>query len=320
MIYYLIIFLLYGYYVVYHYLRQDSPPSTADSASANDQVEELKDDEFYHHPAWPQRWSHPDFTDEAMVEWGKEPWYREKRRLTCQFLRSSSPSQFPWGYIIYRTVYTPESDELWPIAMERLTRFMNDEIDYQMKSRRRKLEEDSRPEQLVKESHKDVIISDKKRWDGASIEQIREHFAAYLRATGIGMSVGMGRFGGCLVIDERSLKSIVATLDPDSRRESGDSGPLGFVGLVDGRYKPEIKYDKPSYKGFMRVEIDTLWYLYVNLDMVPTDEVCPGVRDGLIPVYDGGDGKAHDEDGNEHPRYRSRPPGSAEGRGGRGSY
>lgn len=31
-------------------------------------------------------------------------------------------------------------------------------------------------------SRKDVIFSDPARWDGVSIEQVREHFAEYLRA------------------------------------------------------------------------------------------------------------------------------------------
>lgn len=197
-----------------------------------------------------------------------------------------------------------ESDELWPIAMERLSRLMNAEIESQLNHPRKRFGDDPRPEQLVEASHKDVVFSDSARWDAASIEQIRERFSEYLRAIKRDVCGGCGRFGGCLVIDERSLKSIVAT-----------DGSIGFVGMVDGQYNATKKHDMP-YNGFMRVQINVLWWLYLNLDMLHMEELCPVVPNGLIPVYDGGDGKAQDEDGNIDLRKfaQERPSGLAERR------
>jgi hypothetical protein len=260
-------------------------------------VDEIDDNSFYHHPSWPQRWSHPEFTGDYLNNWIKAPWSKQKRRRTTRFLFPSPDSKFPWGYMIYRTVYTAESDELWPIAMDKLTQVMNYSIESELYADiRHKEPEDPEPdptaEQLVKESHKDVIFSDKKFWDGASIEQVRQHFTEYLHAS---KGRGDGRFEGCLIIDERSLKSIIASPITPQRH----SQPYGFVGMIDGRY-PETQYE-PQYTGFMRVEIRCLWPLYVELTSKYMWELCPSVPEGLIPVYDGGTGKAHDEEGNVHP-------------------
>lgn len=47
------------------------------------------------------------------------------------------------------------------------------------------------------------------------------------------------------MIDERWLKSIIATLDPDVMETSCHRGLVGFVGVVDGRHNPKRKYDMP---------------------------------------------------------------------------
>ncbi|KAF7173063.1 hypothetical protein CNMCM6106_007190 [Aspergillus hiratsukae] len=277
-----------------------SPPSL-DPAAINELVDEIDDNSFYHHPSWPQRWSHPDFTGYFLNNWTKAPWSKQQRRRTTRFLIPSMHSKFPWGYMIYRTVYTAESDELWPIAMEKLTQIMDYSIESDLYAEiRHKKPEDPEPdptaERLVKESRKDVIFSDKKFWDGAGIEQVRQHFADYLRAS---KGRGYGRFEGCLIIDERSLKSIVAS--PVFRRGEAPQRhgqPYGFVGMIDGRY-PETRYE-PKYTGFMRVELPCLWPLYAELTSKYMWELCPSVPEDLIPVYDGGTGKAHDEEGNVH--------------------
>ncbi|KAJ5316722.1 hypothetical protein N7508_001230 [Penicillium antarcticum] len=291
-----------------------STPPLSESTSVNDpidQAEELDCDKHYYHPIWPQRWTHPDFTEQASAKWKEEPWYENTAdRITHRFLTQQFLCHFPWGYIIYRTVYTPESEELWPIAIEKLTRVINKWIKGELNHPRKRYGDNPRPEQLIEESHKDVIISDSSRWDGASIEQVRGHFAQYLRKIKQEEHCEDSRFAVCLIIDERSLKSIVATEDPHG----------GFVGVVDGRYTPEKRYDSPSYRGYMRVLVWALWPLYLNLQFDHMCELCPNAPDGWIPVYDESDGTAQDEDGNFIPRDfgRKRPEGLAQRRRGRG--
>ncbi|KAJ5415787.1 hypothetical protein N7465_004482 [Penicillium sp. CMV-2018d] len=307
-IYYLSLLLLFGYFVVYHFPHTNSIPSPSESASVNDpndQVEELGPEKFYHHPVWPQRWHHPVLTKEASAKWWQEPWFKNAAdRRSRQFLTRRPPCYFPWGYIIYRTVYTPESNELWPIVMERIAHQLNRGIECELDYPRERHGDESRPEQLIEESHKDVVISDPSRWDGASLEQVRDHFAVYLRKIKQEDYSEESRFASCLVVDERSLKSIAK----DDRN--------GFVGVVDGRYNPEERYDNPSYRGFMRVQIKALWDLYVNYDWEPMSTLCPKHPDGWIPVYNGCYGTVQDEDGNEYPEnYAQRRPKGLAGRG-----
>ncbi|KAJ5195576.1 uncharacterized protein N7498_009014 [Penicillium cinerascens] len=195
-------------------------------------------------------------------------------------------------------------------AMDKLAKVMNYSIDSELQAEiQHKKPKDPEPdgdaERLVKETHKDVIFSDKQFWDGASIKQVRQHFSEYLRAS---KGLGTGRFEGCLLIAERSLKSIVASPDPQSwledTRPRKPSQPWGFVGMTDGRY-PENRYE-PRYTGYMRVEILCLWNLCNELACHRMQELCPSVSDGLIPVYDSGTGIAHDEEGNVSPTLADR--------------
>ncbi|KAJ5141856.1 Mitochondrial carrier protein LEU5 [Penicillium atrosanguineum] len=294
-------------------MTSDTPASsllTRDLAEINKLVTEQDDNSFYHHPLWSERWSHPEFIGHYSNNWLKAPWIKQTKRRTTRFLYPSVDSKFPWGYIIYRTVYTAESDELWPIAMDKLAKVINYSIDSDFLAEiQYKEPEDPEPdadaERLVKETHKDVIFSDKQFWDGASTEQVRQHFSEYLRAS---KGRGTGRFEGCLLIDERSLKSIVASPDPQpwvkGRRTKKPSQPWGFIGMIDGRY-PENRYE-PRYTGYMRVEIFSLWNLYTALTFRYMQELCPSVPDGLIPVYDSGTGKAQDEEGNVFPTAADR--------------
>ncbi|KAF3385189.1 hypothetical protein F1880_001823 [Penicillium rolfsii] len=329
LLYYLLLFLLFGYFVAYHYpnLTSNVPASTSsppnhDPAEINKLVTEQDDSSFYHHPSWSKRWSHPEFVGHYSNSWLKSPWINQTKRRTRRFLYPSVPSSFPWGYMIYRTVYTAESDKLWPIAIDKLAKVMNNSIDSDLHAELRYKEpedpepEDPEPEdpepdadaeRLVKESHKDVVFSDKLFWDRASIEQVRRHFFEYLLAS---KGRGTGRFEGCLLIDERSLKSIVNSPDPQPwlgrRWPKQHSHPWGFIGMVDGRY-PENKYES-NYTGYMRVEILSLWSLYNEFCMKDMQELCPSVPDGLIPVYDSGTGKAQDEEGNVFPIAADRRP------------
>jgi hypothetical protein len=318
LLYYLSLFLLFGYFVAYHYPNMSSdalaPTSSPprDPAEINKLVTEQDDQSFYHHPSWPERWSHPEFVGHFSNNWRKAPWFNQTKRSPTNFLYPSVRSKSPWGYIIYRTVYTAESDELWPLAMDKLAKIMDDEIDSDLQAEiRRKGPEDEEPdgdaERLVRETHKDVIFSDKQFWDGATIEQVRDHFAEYLRAS---KDRGTGRFEGCLFIDERSLKSIVASPDPQpwlkGKMPEEPIKPWGFVGMIDGRY-PGNRW-KARYTGYMRVDILSLWHLYNELKRRNMQELCPSeiVPEGLIPFYDGGMGKAQDEEGNFIPTVTDR--------------
>ncbi|KAB8239084.1 uncharacterized protein BDW43DRAFT_305969 [Aspergillus alliaceus] len=166
---------------------------------------------------------------------------------------------------------------------------MNYEIKQDLRRDPERYSDNPRPEQLVQESHRDVVVSDKRCWDGAGIEPIRRHFADYLHKTKLGAYGGCGLSEACMVTDERSLKSIIACPKPDSKDRFTRLD--GFVGMVDGRYNPEGK-DSPRYLGLMRVGIGFLWWLYISFGSRTMEELCPSVPPVFIPVYDGGNGES----------------------------
>ncbi|KAJ5214057.1 hypothetical protein N7449_001226 [Penicillium cf. viridicatum] len=94
--------------------------------------------------------------------------------------------------------------------MEKLTRVMHEGMKGEL-HHETCYGDDPRPEQLIEESHKDVIISDSSRWDGASIEQVRDNFAQCLRKIKQEEYCEDSRFALCLMIDERSLNSLART-------------------------------------------------------------------------------------------------------------
>ncbi|KAJ5930941.1 hypothetical protein N7466_006434 [Penicillium verhagenii] len=308
-IYYIFLLLIFIYFTKYHFPRMNTiqmpDPVPVLASDPNDQAKEPDEDEFYHHPVWSEseRWSNPEFTDEGRARWRGEPWYKSETSSTAHrfITRNAQNFCYPWGFIIYRVVYTAESDRLWPLAMERLAYSLNLAIKDGSADRQ------GRPQQLVQTSHKDVILSDAARWDGASIEQVRDHFAEYLRKTDQDVYPNEQRYALCFVIDEKALKSITA---PGHR--------VGWVGAVDGRFDPATKYEWPDYRGFMRVKVRSLWELYLDLEGKHMWEVCPAPPEGWIPVYASGERVGQDESGEvERDFSQQRPAGvrPAQGRG-----
>ncbi|KAF7122685.1 hypothetical protein CNMCM5793_000795 [Aspergillus hiratsukae] len=173
-------------------------------------------------------------------------------------------------------------------CLEKLDRYVHWEIDHVDG----KAEEDGFPERLIREGYKNVILEDKERWDGASIEQIREDFKDLLASRGAEIGVVVPRYAVCLAVDQHCLDSIMnAFEDPEER---GGGPGKGFVLMIEPECSPGHRED--GYFGFMRVEIDTLFWLTVELNSSTSmSEMCRRVQPGKIPVYDGGLGYAVDD-------------------------
>lgn len=256
-------------------------------------------DEPFHHPSWPERWNHPEFIvshDERRAHWIQRPWWKDDDRTSVNFIGNF---KWPWGFIIYRTVYTPESDEVWTSCLDKITRYIYWEIDHVDGDRY--AGQDPFPETIIKETYKNVILDDQERWDGASWDQISADFNAYLKSLGVQVGDDVPRLTACLVIDEKCLQSIMRAFDDplDQRGVStiGMRSRMGFVGIIDPIYIEGASYCNNLYRGFMRVSIDSLYDLAARqLTGFSMHEICPFISGpGKVPVYDGGDGYEDDE-------------------------
>lgn len=167
------------------------------------------------------------------------------------------------------------------------------EIDAERENSRTGDATDDFPEKLLNETDRNVILEDKERWNGASVDQIREDFKQYLASIGVDAGSIVPRYTVCLIIDEKCLKSIMAAVEPEDQDTGGPR--MGVVTMVDPTYNPNDNYDNAGYRGFMRVEINELWWVTFQLSAFLISEICPRIARGKIPVYNGHYGFADDE-------------------------
>ncbi|KAJ5897088.1 uncharacterized protein N7473_006487 [Penicillium subrubescens] len=238
----------------------------------------MNDSEFFHHPSWHEPWNHPDFTiphDERLARWKSQGWFKDRRRASVEFM---GRLKWPWGFIIYRTVYTPESDRLWSACLDKIEGSVRRDIDESGEKYA-----DQYPERILKETFKNVILEDRECWDFASVEQIRADFIAYLQSMGSSIGDDVPRSTVCLVINDACLQSIRNTFDePENNR--GSWAPTGFVGAIDPDYTEGQSYDNMEYRGFMRVQITSLYELVAGqLGYFSMHEVCPIMYHDMYP-------------------------------------
>ncbi|KAF2434211.1 hypothetical protein EJ08DRAFT_646651 [Tothia fuscella] len=122
-----------------------------------------------------------------------------------------------WGFFIYRTVYTAESEESWPTVLRKIQ-------DYAVKGVKDKTE------QRIKLEYR-TFIFDNVEFDGATIEQLRDHNKEWALRNDLRGHVVARSF---IVVDDDCLQVLMAApeVPPNSMHERF------FVKLVDVDYDP----------------------------------------------------------------------------------
>lgn len=104
------------------------------------------------------------------------------------FLQRLYPRNAKWGFTIYRTVYTPESESQFLSALEKIkTCFaiaLRDELRTNRMIRAYEIKHGETPRPLinagpcdqVEDQYDPLVVEDSEIWDGASIEDVRAHF------------------------------------------------------------------------------------------------------------------------------------------------
>ncbi|KFY01582.1 hypothetical protein V490_00846 [Pseudogymnoascus sp. VKM F-3557] len=197
---------------------------------------------------------------EKMVEMraylAAQPNRREHNRETTRFLRDLHTPK--WGYAIYRTVYTPESDALFPLALAKLDGYVHCEIDWDLY---KDPTYDPVPNREIRERYENVVLEDRERYDGASMDSIREYFRQWVE--GQGKDVGDSpRFQICLVFDEAAVRALSAAPDP---LPSSGAPPGVLIRVVDGEFIAAHCED-PSYAGWIKVSPNLVMGLYGRVD------------------------------------------------------
>jgi hypothetical protein len=154
--------------------------------------------------------------------------------------------------------YTPESDIHWETAADAIRANIFATLDWSLQNGRR---EDEQAHRLLRDGYRSLVFQDKANHEGASIDQVREQFKAFV-ASDPG-PIGT-RFRWCLIIDEEALQSFIchpqpaefcALSEPDGIEKNG-----AWVTVVDPEYEPgtNTRRNKSSYRGYMRCHLNRL--------------------------------------------------------------
>jgi len=95
-------------------------------------------------------------------------------RPSVKFLRQSLSQ--PWGFVIYRTVYTPASDEKWEAALAKLRAYIYASVVRELYRDRGTNAAPLNPQPCdkVRETYQPMVFQDRETSDGASVDVIRE--------------------------------------------------------------------------------------------------------------------------------------------------
>jgi hypothetical protein len=225
-----------------------------------------------------------DGSDGSLSSWEKA---RTIRKFLEKFSRTGSASStshdWKWGYAIYRTVYTSESDEnesdeKWDAAIEKLEALMFREIDRELWWRPTKLAPifESKPpfdatvNEKIKEHMKNHFISDKGLYDNASFDQIRGYFSTLLQSWDEGANPKPNS-SFCLVIDEEALKSLIDAPQPIRDPTMDLNSEKGYVKAIDISFDPATR-TRADYEGWMKINLNRIFNMYELENM---EEMCP---------------------------------------------
>ncbi|KFY01210.1 hypothetical protein O988_02861 [Pseudogymnoascus sp. VKM F-3808] len=192
---------------------------------------------------------------------GSPRFKREWTRPICRKLRSlHQPS---WGFTIFRTVCTPQSDVQFPLFLAKLDAYVKDSIDYELRpdylsGPSTEPPFDSGPNEEMKRRYANDVIEDPSL-DGASIDEVRDVFTKWLKDNGVDLEMHQlyARHRVCIMVDEAVLNSVAA----------GPEDPDQSYGL-ESVWVKVVEYLAPGeqeWQGWLEVGLNALYYFWFNV-------------------------------------------------------
>lgn len=170
-------------------------------------------------------------------------------------LRNRLYSLPDWGYVIYRTTYTAESDTAFPQAIRYIEACLKNEFFKEVTQQPRYRNNDIPAD--VWSKYKSTIIEDPAQFDRASLETVRAQFEVWV--DGQGMRDRFNKYRVCLIIDDESLQTLKDT--PVENAEK-DTDELRFVKALEAF---PIMDSLDTFPGWMKCWTQTLWFLWQNM-------------------------------------------------------
>ncbi|CDM28316.1 unnamed protein product [Penicillium roqueforti FM164] len=115
-----------------------------------------------------------------------------------------------WGYVIYRTTYSPESDAHFSTAVKYVEAFVKKSFFRECASKNESSPSvDPAIYEEIQAKYSSTVIEDAALFDGASIDSIRAHFEAWVDVQG--QRDSFNKYRMCIVIDEECLQTLLGT-------------------------------------------------------------------------------------------------------------
>ncbi|KOS42825.1 hypothetical protein ACN38_g6246 [Penicillium nordicum] len=166
-------------------------------------------------------------------------------------LRNNLSTYPDWGFVIYRTTYSAESDTLFPDAI----RFIEGCIKQEFFQQAQKYPPNE--PNAIWAKHRSTIVQDPTQFNGASLEAIRAHFETWVDAQG--MHDGWTKWRMCMIIDEESLQTLKgALIEADGSLDRSDK-ELRCVKVLEA-FPIVDQYDE--FPGWMKCWTYTLFDLW----------------------------------------------------------
>ncbi|KAJ5998686.1 hypothetical protein N7451_006496 [Penicillium sp. IBT 35674x] len=251
----------------------------------------------FHDESWGEPWRSSEFppretSQERRRRFNKKPgwsltvkgWNAEVPRFFK--MQAGSSARWPWGYVIYRTTFQETSDQDWAAAIEMLDRYCTAAVHKSGDLEEFKFQ--ANIVELVREGYRNVIVQDPSL-EGASADVIRKRHIQWAKERGFTLGSGTPRFDYCLALDARSVRSILASSEPDK------PGMVGYVNVIDCafQYDPNDPENECSehYAGSVRVCLNWLFNFALSCADRRTEEQAWGdwgmERPGRVIYTDG---------------------------------
>jgi hypothetical protein len=187
-----------------------------------------------------------------------------------------------WGWVIFRTAYTPDTEVLWPQAVS----LIPDWLAHRTRLSLRKSHEEDDYEAMMKRLD-NVFVSDT-ALESASFDRLRLRFADWLTTQDTDNEDGLlQRFKVFIVVDDAVLQSIKDAPRPDTQA-SGRQRLTPYVKVVDAQHQHRTRLSPrvsarsgrgvepgklfPGWMGTSIVDLHEIWeesFTYDLLDLCP---------------------------------------------------
>lgn len=159
-----------------------------------------------------------------------EPWHYCRKKRGCHrdlaklnHYCAASHYGCTWGFTIYRTVYTPESDELFPKALEVLNKIVRRYTHVQIDWIRPVWNPDPAPNNELLRRFRNEVIEDPVALNNATVEAIAARFRAFAEELSPcpGYENEDTRYRVCLMVDEQAMRNLLLVPEYEERDDKG---------------------------------------------------------------------------------------------------